>query len=69
MTTSEFIVTGMTCGHCENAIRTEVSAIAGVTEVEISAQSGKLLVTSTAPIDAEEILAAVDEAGYAAVSA
>ena len=28
-TTTEYQVTGMSCGHCETAIRAEVSEIAG----------------------------------------
>ncbi len=69
MTTSEFVVTGMTCEHCENAVRTEVSAIPGVTGVEVSAQSGELRVTSESPIATEDVIAAVDEAGYTATAA
>ncbi len=64
---TEFRVTGMTCGHCERAIAQEVTAIAGVTGVEVSAATGRLLVTSATELDDELVLAAVDEAGYTAV--
>ena len=67
MTTNEFQVTGMTCGHCESAVRTEVAKIAGVDQVEVTASSGRLLVTVGAPVADDEIIAAVDEAGYEAV--
>ncbi|WP_448711771.1 heavy-metal-associated domain-containing protein [Microbacterium profundi] len=67
MDTSEYQVTGMSCGHCEVAIRGEVSQIKGVTDIDVSAQSGKLVVTSAQPLDDATILAAVDEAGYEAV--
>lgn len=67
MDTSEYQVTGMSCGHCEVAIRGEVSQIAGVTDIDVSAQSGKLVITSAQPLDDATILAAVDEAGYEAV--
>ena len=33
---SEFIVSGMTCGHCEMSVREEVQEITGVTNVEVS---------------------------------
>lgn len=66
-TTTEYQVTGMTCGHCEGAIRTEVSEIDGVTGIEVSAQSGRLTVTAEQPVDDAAVIAAVDEAGYQAV--
>jgi copper chaperone CopZ len=67
MAQTEYTVTGMTCGHCEMSVRTEVGKIAGVQNVDVSATSGSLVVTSTDPVDEAEVLAAVDEAGYAAV--
>ncbi|BDZ59298.1 MULTISPECIES: heavy-metal-associated domain-containing protein [Micrococcales] len=66
-TTTEYQVTGMSCGHCETAIRSEVSEIPGVTGIEVSAQTGRLAVTSDQPVDDAAVIAAVDEAGYAAV--
>ncbi|WP_203581902.1 heavy-metal-associated domain-containing protein [Microbacterium hibisci] len=67
MTTTEYQVTGMSCGHCEKSVRDEVTQIAGVQGVDVSAQSGKLFVTSDQAIDEAVVLAAVDEAGYSAV--
>jgi copper chaperone len=66
MTTAEFQVSGMSCGHCEVAVRGEVSGIAGVESVEVSATTGRLLVTSTAALPDQAVLDAVDEAGYSA---
>src|SRR5699024_12751127 len=45
-------LTGMTCGHCENAVREEVSEIAGVQNVDVSAETGKLTITSANPLAA-----------------
>jgi copper chaperone CopZ len=67
MTKTEFQVTGMTCGHCEMSVREEVSEIPGVEDIQVSAQTGKLVVTGAASIDDAQILAAVAEAGYSAV--
>lgn len=67
MATSEFQVTGMTCGHCEMSIREEVSQIPGVVEIQVSAQTGKLVISSESPVDDAAVFAAVDEAGYSAV--
>ena len=35
--------------------------------VEVSAATGRLVITSTEPVADEQVLAAVDEAGYTAV--
>ena len=67
MSTSEYQVTGMTCGHCEMSIREEVSQIPGIDGIEVSALTGKLVVSSANSVDDAAILAAVDEAGYSAV--
>ncbi|OBJ05114.1 heavy metal transporter [Mycobacterium sp. 1482292.6] len=67
MPTSEYRVSGMSCGHCEAAVESEVAQIPGVQEVAVSAATGRLVVTSARPIDADAVLGAVDEAGYEAV--
>ena len=67
MTTNEFQVTGMSCSHCEASVREEVAKLPGVEGIEVSAQTGRLVVTSTAPLADADVLAAVDEAGYEAV--
>ncbi len=64
MATSTYTVTGMTCDHCVHAVRTEVAAIPGVTEVEVDLATGRVTVVSTGPLDAAAVEAAVDEAGY-----
>ena len=67
MSTSTYAVTGMTCGHCELSEREEVSEVAGVEDVDVSAKPGRLIETSSRPGDDALILTAVDEAGYSAV--
>jgi copper chaperone len=68
MSTTEYQVTGMTCGHCEISIREEVGQIPGVERIDVSAATGQLAVHtgSGAPADDAAVIAAVDEAGYAA---
>lgn len=66
-TTTEYHVTGMTCGHCEGAITDEVGRVEGVEGVAVSAATGTLLVTSKDNLDDGLVLAAVTEAGYTAV--
>ena len=64
MTTTSYTVVGMTCGHCVNAVTEEVSAVPGVTGVDVDLASGGLTVTSEAPVDESVVRAAVEEAGY-----
>jgi copper chaperone CopZ len=64
VTTTSYTVVGMTCGHCVNAVTEEVSAVPGVTGVDVDLASGGLTVTSEAPVDESVVRAAVEEAGY-----
>jgi len=64
---TEFLVTGMTCGHCVASVTEEVGAIAGVQSVDVVLKKGgasRVTVRSEGPIDAEAVRAAVEEAGY-----
>ena len=42
MSLSVITVTGMTCEHCEKAVRTEISAIPGVSQVDVDLASGEV---------------------------
>ena len=64
MSTTSYTVVGMTCGHCVSAVTEEVSAVPGVTTVDVDLASGGLTVTSTEPVDDAAVRAAVEEAGY-----
>ncbi len=64
MTDTNFTVTGMTCDHCVLSVTEEVSEVPGVTGVDVDLPTGRLTVTSGAPIDADKIRSAVREAGY-----
>ena len=66
MATTEYQVTGMTCGHCETSVRGEVGRIAGVDDVEVNVADGSLIITASAELDDASVFAAVDEAGYRA---
>jgi copper chaperone len=66
---SEYTVTGMTCGHCVNAVSTEIGKLPGVRGVDVDLTSGRVRVTSDEPLDAASVRAAVDEAGYELVEA
>jgi copper ion binding protein len=69
MATSEYLVTGMTCGHCVSSVKEEVGQIDGVSGVEVDLATGRVTVTSAQPEAREAVAAAVDEAGYALAGA
>ena len=64
MTAHEFQVSGMSCGHCEQAVAEEVAQIPGVTSATADAAAGTLSVDATHELDRAEVANAVDEAGY-----
>jgi copper chaperone len=62
--TASYLVTGMTCQHCVHAVRQEVSAVAGVGDVTVDLDSGRLTVVLSDEVPSSAIARAVDEAGY-----
>lgn len=69
---AQFLVEGMTCSHCVRSVTEEVSAIEGVSDVAVDLHAGgvsTVTVSSAAPVDAERVRAAVEEAGYSLASA
>jgi len=63
--TATYTVTGMTCGHCVQAVTDELTALEGVQQVDVDLTSGAVTVVSDTPLTEEAVAAAVDEAGYA----
>jgi copper chaperone len=62
--TTTYTVTGMTCGHCVSSVTEELSELEGVTAVDVVLETGAVTVTSTRELGADEVGAAVTEAGY-----
>ena len=58
-----FTVPGISCGHCQAAITQEVAAVAGVAAVDVDLDS-KLVIVRGEALDRDDIVAAIDEAGY-----
>ena len=56
-------VPGMSCGHCEAAVKHEVEAVDGVERVEVDL-TAKLVTVRGTRLDRATIVAAIDEAGY-----
>ena len=59
-----YTVTGMTCGHCRNAVMQEVLQVPGVRAVDVDLDAEQLTVAGE-DFDDAAVKAAVDEAGYA----
>lgn len=57
------LVPGMTCGHCEAAVKTEVGKVAGVTNVAVDLAT-KLVTVTGVGLDHAALVSAVDEAGF-----
>ncbi|VXC45633.1 heavy-metal-associated domain-containing protein [Nocardioides sp. AX2bis] len=62
--TSEWTVAGMTCEHCVASVTEEISEIATVTDVAVTLDGGRVVVTSEAPLERSQVEQAVTEAGY-----
>jgi copper ion binding protein len=69
MTDHTYKVAGMTCGHCVQAVTTELDRLPGVREVRVDLAAGAVTVASDAPLPLDEVRAAVNEAGYELVAA
>lgn len=66
-TTSTYTVAGMTCSHCVAAVTEELSALAGVSGVDVDLVEGgesRVSVTSESSLSVDDVRSAVDEAGY-----
>ncbi len=58
-----FTVPGMTCGHCEAAVKGEVTKVTGVTDVAVNLDT-KIVTVAGDTLDRDAIVAAIDEAGF-----
>jgi len=61
-------VTGMTCGHCENAVTAELLKLDSVAQVVVDLTTNTVTVESESALSPTEVAAAIDEAGYELVA-
>jgi copper chaperone len=59
----KFRVPTVSCAHCQVAIEGEVSKVAGVTSVVVDL-TDKVVTIEGSTLNVDELLAAIDEAGY-----
>ncbi len=66
MNTQTYSVAGMTCGHCANAVSSELAELEGVTNVDVDLVAGgtsTVTITASTPLTEADVAAALDEAG------
>ena len=66
MTTTTYVVTGMSCEHCVKAVTSELSGLGGVSAVTVDLMPGggsRVTVASDSPLPQDAVSAALDEAG------
>ena len=66
MATTTYKVTGMTCGHCVNAVTSELTGLSGVSAVTVDLVPdgvSQVTVTREGPLPAGAVTEALDEAG------
>lgn len=58
-------VTGMTCGHCEKAVKTALLNVEGVESVDVSLQEGTVAVAyDTAKLNNDKLKETIEDQGY-----
>ena len=62
--TQEYIIMGMNCPHCQNAVKKAIAAVAGVDNVEVDLHAGLATVDGT--VEQSAIIEAVHAAGFEA---
>ncbi|MBW3664742.1 MAG: cation transporter [Actinobacteria bacterium] len=60
--TRTYSVPGVSCGHCQAAVEGEVGKLAGISSVRVDLDTKTVTIEGDAPED--EVIAAIDEAGY-----
>ena len=60
-----YTVPAMHCGHCERAVKEEVSAVVGVSDVAVDLDT-KVVTIRGESLDDTALRAAIEEAGYEA---
>lgn len=64
MNTLDITVTGMTCQHCVQSVGKAIGELPGVTNVDVTLDTGAVSIVSESPIDEAAVAAAVRDAGY-----
>lgn len=63
---STLAVEGMTCQHCVRHVTAALKEVPGVTEVRVSLEDGRAVVSHAPGVALPKLIEAVAEAGYSA---
>ena len=63
--TVSYTVSAMHCGHCERAVKEEVSGVTGVSDVAVDLEA-KIVTVTGESFEDTAVRAAIEEAGYEA---
>jgi copper chaperone len=66
MKTVELKVEGMSCGHCVTTVKSALTVVQGVHQVEVSLEGEKATVRADDAVADGALVEAVEQAGYAA---
>ena len=64
MSTTVYLIDGITDEHDVKIVTDAIRALPGVTEVEVEFGCGEATVTSDAPLETDAVRAAVEDAGF-----
>ena len=64
---ARYLVQGMRCAHCAAKTEKALSALPGVTKVQIQLDQGIATIVSTKEVPEEDVRRAIEEAGFAFV--
>ncbi len=59
---------GLHCGHCDAAVETELMKVAGVMDADANHETNTVQVECAGEVAAEALIAAVEAAGFKAIS-
>ena len=68
MKTVQLDVSGMSCGHCVQTVRSALIAVQGVHDAEVSLPDGRARVRADDTVSEEALVRAVRQAGYEAAA-
>lgn len=57
-------VEGMSCSHCENAVKKALTAISGVSAVEVDIKNKTVTVTHDESVSVDKIKSEIEDQGY-----
>ena len=59
-------ITGMSCGHCVSHVKSALEGVEGVSQADVSLENHEAEVTLSDQVVDEDLIAAVEAAGYQA---